>query len=278
MPFRQPIRTVTAATAAVLAASGLAACGRSTAHARPAGNAPAATTPQQPPPSSADPSPTTSSPAPSPTTTAPSPSTSPTKRGALPPYFGRVPGVKDKVVFITIDDGWQQDAGFVKLIEERRTPITLFLTNSAIKKNYGYFKRLQDAGALIENHTMTHPYLPGLSYAQQKKQICDTSDIYAKQYGSRPTLMRPPYGSTNKNTMKAARACGIKAMLFWREVVQNGQIQYQLPGRLHRGDILLVHFNPGMAHDFKTLLSKIKAQGFTPAPLKEHLPAEYLQP
>jgi peptidoglycan/xylan/chitin deacetylase (PgdA/CDA1 family) len=196
--------------------------------------------------------------------------------GPLPPVFGRIP-VHGKVVFITIDDGWEKDPAFVRLIRERRVPVTLFLTDLAIRKDYGYFRGLQRAGALIEDHTMTHPYLPKLSYARQKEQICASADIYSRQYGSRPTLFRAPYGATGRDTLRAARDCGMKAVFFWREVVTGGRIAYQTAGGLHPGDILLVHFNPNMTDDFKRLLRTIEKQGFTPAAIKKHLPARYFR-
>jgi peptidoglycan/xylan/chitin deacetylase (PgdA/CDA1 family) len=196
--------------------------------------------------------------------------------GPLPPVISRIP-VRDKVVFITIDDGWEKDPAFVRLIRERRIPVTLFLTNLAIRKDYGYFRGLQRAGALIEDHTMTHPYLPKMSYARQKHEICASADIYARQYGSRPTLFRAPYGATRRDTLRAARDCGMKAVFFWREVVSGGRIAYQTADRLHSGDILLVHFNPNMTADFKRMLHTIKEQGFTPAAFKKHLPAGYFR-
>jgi peptidoglycan/xylan/chitin deacetylase (PgdA/CDA1 family) len=190
--------------------------------------------------------------------------------------ISRIP-VQDKVVFITIDDGWEKDADFIRLVREERVPVTLFLANMAVKKNYGYFRELQQAGALIEDHTMTHPYLPRLSYARQKQEICDAATVYGTQYGTRPTLFRAPYGVTDHDTLRAARDCGIKAIFFWREVVSNGRIAYQVPGGLHPGDILLVHFNPNMTADFRRMLRTIRRQGFTPAAVRDRLPAEYFQ-
>ncbi|GAA0324196.1 polysaccharide deacetylase family protein [Actinoallomurus spadix] len=288
------LRALTAAALAVLTAGGLTACGHAS-HARtaapvasrgadggrpsqtPGNGPPSSPSPLTPPPS--PPSPPASatpsgSPTGSPTTT--TPSGFPRSRNGLPPVISRIP-VQDKIVFITIDDGWEKDADFVRLIRDERIPVTLFLANMAVKKDYGYFRELQQAGALIEDHTMTHPYLPRLSYKRQKQEICDSAAIYATQYGTRPTLFRAPYGATDHDTLRAARDCGMKAIFFWREVVSNGKIAYQVPGKLHRGDILLVHFNPHMTPDFKRMLRTIKKQGFTPAAFRDHLPPQFFE-
>jgi peptidoglycan/xylan/chitin deacetylase (PgdA/CDA1 family) len=282
MVLRPPARAATAAACALLAAGGLAACHHGTANPRSKAGTPSATSGaaarkrQRPPaggggltllPKGVTPSATPSA----------SPSRGSRAEGPLPPVISHLP-VRDKVVFITIDDGWEKDADFVHLVSRHRIPLTLFLANMAIKKDYGYFRELQRAGALIEDHTMTHPYLPGLPYARQKHEICAAADIYARQYGSRPTLMRAPYGATRDSTLRAARDCGMKAVFFWREVVSNGHIAYQVAGRLHRGDILLVHFNPNMTADFKRMLHTIGEQGFKPAALASYLPKSYLTP
>jgi peptidoglycan/xylan/chitin deacetylase (PgdA/CDA1 family) len=276
MALRPPARTVTATATALLAASGLTACHDTTAP-RAAGRTPAASPsgghtrhrrPKNP--GHARPR---STPTPAPDATVPA-SITVAPPGPLPPVISHLP-VHGRIVFITIDDGWEKDPSFVALVRRRHVPLTLFLTNAAIEGDYGYFRALQQAGAVIEDHTMTHPYLPKLSYERQRQEICGPAGIYAREYGRRPTLFRAPYGATDTDTLRAARDCGMKAVFFWREVVTGGRIAYQVPGRLHPGDILLVHFNPNMTADFGRLLRTIHAQGFTPAALKEHLPASY---
>lgn len=275
MALRPPARTATAAVCTLIAAGGLTAC-QDTRAPRAAGHSPAPSSstghPRQRRPSTATPGPTRParrhSPAPATMTLAPA--------APLPPVISRIP-VHQKLVFITIDDGWEKDPSFVRLIGRRRIPVTLFLTNEAVRDDYGYFRGLRRAGALIEDHTMTHPYLPKLSYARQKEEICTPAGIYARQYGSRPTLFRAPYGSTGQDTLRAARDCGMKAVFFWREVVTGGRIAYQEPGGLRPGDILLVHFKPNMTADFKRMLGSIAKQGFRPAPITKHLPARYFR-
>jgi hypothetical protein len=111
----------------------------------------------------------------------------------------------------------------------------------------------------------THPAPPVVSSARQALGP------------TRPTLFRAPYGATGRDTLRAARECGMKAVFFWREVVTNGRIAYQVPGGLHPGDILLVHFKPHMTTDFERMLHTIGEQGFTPAPITKYLPARYFR-
>jgi peptidoglycan/xylan/chitin deacetylase (PgdA/CDA1 family) len=286
------VRSAAALVAAGLAATVVAGCGSSKGPARnTAAHGKATASPSASASASASPSTTPGDPeSPAPSTSA-TPSTSPSTggsgavdpndpslqpKGGLPPVISKLP-TTDKVVFITIDDGWQKDADFVKLIKDQQIPITVFLMNDAAKGDYGYFRELQEAGALIEDHTMTHPLMTRLSYQTQKAQICQTADIYGKQYGTRPTLFRAPYGASNAATKKAAADCGMKAIFFWREVSEHGNLEYQTAGGLQPGDIILVHFKPNMTRDFKTLLGRITRQGFKPAALQNYLPAPFFQ-
>jgi peptidoglycan/xylan/chitin deacetylase (PgdA/CDA1 family) len=288
----------TAVTMAAVVASGLTGCQQHSVRARGSSTTAPVASPQaapRPVPRTVVPSPSPTpssvaiggpaSPTPAPSTPAPSSpdSSSPDPGGpprpearALPPVISRIP-TKDKVVFITIDDGWQKDRDFVRLITEWKIPVTVFLMNDAAKEDYGYFQRLQQAGALIEDHSMTHPMMTRLSYTRQKYQICKTADIYATRYGTRPTLFRAPYGASNSTTRRAARDCGMKAIFLWRETSEHGDLSYQVPGGLHPGDIILVHFKPHMARDFHTLLRRIGKQGYRPAAFTDYLPARYFQ-
>lgn len=187
----------------------------------------------------------------------------PTARPKLtghPPVIDHIP-TKRPIVFLTIDDGWDQDPGFPALLRKLHVPVTLFLTDRAIDGRYDYFRSLRDAGADIEDHTLTHHRLTTLDAAGQRREICGAADRYEKEFGRRPTLFRPPGGRYDATTLAEARACGIRGIVLWRDSVQlEGRIKYQA-GRLRPGDIILMHFRPHLAHDFPIVLDRIRKQG-----------------
>ncbi|CAM5238031.1 hypothetical protein SVIOM342S_08940 [Streptomyces violaceorubidus] len=113
----------------------------------------------------------------------------------LPPVFTTVP-TKEKVVFLTIDDGAEKDPAFLKMMSELKIPYTVFLTDEEIKDDYGYFKKMQARGVTLNNHTLSHPYLPALSYEEQKREICGMQDVMEKHYGKRPVLSARPTATT----------------------------------------------------------------------------------
>ncbi|MFD3313261.1 polysaccharide deacetylase family protein [Streptomyces sp. NPDC058694] len=195
----------------------------------------------------------------------------------LPPVFTTIP-TKDKVVFLTIDDGAEKDPAFLRMMSELKIPYTAFLSDYLIKEDYGYFRKMQDRGVVLNNHTLNHRYMPNLSYERQKQEICGMQDVIEKRYGKRPTLFRPPFGNYNEDTLRAARACGIKAAPLWNEEVFVDRWDYrELDRDLHPGDIVLSHFRgkehwkgtmPDMVRRFLKLVTD---KGYAVARIEDYL-------
>ncbi|AKJ11334.1 polysaccharide deacetylase [Streptomyces incarnatus] len=195
----------------------------------------------------------------------------------LPPVFTTIP-TKRKIVFLTIDDGSEKDPKFLRMMQDLKIPYTAFLSNYLVKDDYGYFRRMQSYGHTLNNHTLTHPYLPGLSYEEQKDEICGMQDIMEKQFGRRPTVFRPPYGNYNQDTLRAAKACGIKYAPIWNEEVYVDHWEYREDDqRMRRGDIVLTHFrgrsdwNGTMVDDMRRFLNKVTREGYAVARLEDYL-------
>jgi peptidoglycan/xylan/chitin deacetylase (PgdA/CDA1 family) len=200
---------------------------------------------------------------------APAPDTGPLGRGPLAPVLNRV-ATSQPVVFITIDDGWTRDPRVPMLIAQRHLPITVFLLNQAGREDVGYFRSLVAAGATIEDHTLTHPYLTRLRESAQQHQICGAADEDQRLFGARPTLMRPPYGAMNRTTRYAAAQCHLQAVVQWSATMSNGVLTV-LGGHLQHGDIILLHFLPTLYDDLNRLIADIAQAGLSVAHLEAYL-------
>ena len=232
--------------------------------------------------SGAGPSAHTPTPSPSMTPISPSPSLPPlvphVDQATLRPVNGLIPALHhvpttDKVVFITIDDGYSKDPAVIALLKSRGVVVTPFLARNAITDDPLYFKGLETAtGQVPQDHTLHHLYMRTLSYAKQKQEICGAADAYAKWYGTRPWLFRPPYGSYNDETRRAAKACGMTALVLWDVSLPHAVIRYADGSRFRAGDILLVHWRPKLAHDLALTIDTIEKDGFRVAALQDYLP------
>lgn len=191
--------------------------------------------------------------------------------GPSAPFLARIP-TRQRVAFLTIDDGFVKTAEAPKLIAAAHIPVTLFLTVNAVRDNPAYFAAMQANGAVIEAHTITHTELRGRSYAVQRREICGSADKLGQWYHRRPVLFRPPFGDKDATTLRVVHECGMNAALFWKETVDKGKVRYQEGHTVQPGDIILMHFRPAFVKDFLAALQAIHRAGLTPALLEDYLP------
>ncbi|MEU8348890.1 polysaccharide deacetylase family protein [Streptomyces sp. NPDC048845] len=159
----------------------------------------------------------------------------------LPHVIARVP-TDDPVVFLTIDDGDHKDPRLLRMLDELDVPVSAFLSHYLIRDGYDYFRTLRAQGSRVQNHTLDHPYLTSLSYAGQREQICGQQRHLEREIGERPRLLRPPYGAYDRDTLRAATACGIDVVPLWAAEAFPGRMEFRDGKRLRPGDIVLTHF------------------------------------
>ncbi|MGW3567565.1 polysaccharide deacetylase family protein [Streptomyces sp. NPDC000941] len=196
---------------------------------------------------------------------------------AGPPIIDHVP-THEPVVFVTIDDGAEKDPAFLQQAHDLGLPFTGFLTDDVVAGDYGYFEQLRRLGNGMQNHTLTHPRLPDLEYEHQVYEICGQQENLTREFGTRPYLFRPPYGAVDDDTVRAAAACGVRALVMWSAEMKAGGLEYAAGDRLHSGDIILAHFRGPAQQEGRTmtdvmtsLLREIQSQGFAVARLEDYL-------
>ncbi|PAZ17884.1 polysaccharide deacetylase [Streptomyces sp. SA15] len=194
---------------------------------------------------------------------------------ALPPVVRHI-RTSDKVVFLTYDDGAEKDPRFVDMVRELRLPVSMFLTDSVVGPGYGHFARLRSVGASIQNHTLDHPALRGLPYAGQRAEICGQQNKLNSRFGVRPRLFRPPYGTYDTTTLRAAADCGIAAVVLWRASMEGTELTFTHgESRLRAGDIVSVASReatgPTLVERTARLLREVQGRGLTVGRLEDYL-------
>ncbi|MEU2062226.1 polysaccharide deacetylase family protein [Streptomyces sp. NPDC013455] len=192
-----------------------------------------------------------------------------------PPVVDRV-ATRDPVVFLTYDDGAERDPRFVDMVRELGLPVTLFLTDSVAAPGYGHFARLRALGAGIQNHTVDHRAPAGLPYAGQRAEICGQQDRLRARLGVRPRLFRPPYGSYDATTLRAAADCGISTVVLWRAALTAAGLGYTHgPHELRPGDIVLVGPDESTRLPLRErtvrVLRRVQERGLTVGRLEDYL-------
>lgn len=183
--------------------------------------------------------------------------------------------VNQPVVYITIDDGWYPNQEVLKLMQQYHLPITTYLIEQAAQKHPDFWHEFVNAGGHIEDHTFNHPFLTHLSLADQKNQISQPID-YFRQYGPPPDELRPPYGDFNSEVGQAAKDSGIKYIVMWDAEMKNSTFSTRSGQGLKSGDIILLHWKPGLDQELLKLLNIIQKQNLGIADLTQALNGEPL--
>jgi len=194
----------------------------------------------------------------------------------VPPAPGVAPRVdhvatSDRVVFITIDDGWHPLPDALAFLQAHRAPVSAFLIAPIARRDAEFYRQVLTLGGTIEDHTMHHPDLAQLSLGSQTAELCQAADLVAATFGRRPALARPPYGAENQYTDQAVGACGMYVTVLWDAKFSDHHFSLAHAGGLRPGDIILMHWGPGLLQDLQTLFPLLDAAGLRPAPLQEYL-------
>jgi peptidoglycan/xylan/chitin deacetylase (PgdA/CDA1 family) len=176
---------------------------------------------------------------------------------------------KDRVVFITIDDGVTVSDALAKFIDDNQLPITTFALAGELWRNRDWFR--QRNNMTFENHTNTHAHMTLIKPEQQIFEICRASQVIRNVTGERPVFFRPPGGSWNEEVQESVGLSGIKYLVMWNVQIYNGRTSMAGRKSLDPGDIILLHYTPSLENDLKILLTKMKQAGLRPALLRDYL-------
>ena len=115
---------------------------------------------------------------------------------------------------ITYDDGPADDALTKRLgdaLDEARVRATFFEIGRNVENLPENTRLLYEAGHEMENHSFTHPVLSKLSADKQKSEIDKTDKAVYDATGEYPTMLRPPYGASNKRLNTVVQGDGTLA-------------------------------------------------------------------
>lgn len=115
-----------------------------------------------------------------------------------------------KCVAITFDDGpGLYTDKLLRALDDADARATFFVLGEVSAARPTSLRKIAAAGHEIGTHTWDHRALPTLTDAQIRSELSRSADVIEKITGTRPGLMRPPYGSLS------ARATGILGAREW---------------------------------------------------------------
>jgi len=172
-----------------------------------------------------------------------------------------------RAIYITIDDGWTPSAEVLDLMHQTYLPITAFLIANAARQNLSYWKAFVAAGGMIGDHTVSHPYLTRLTRRQATAQWGQDRTLLGGWLGQTPAVGRPPYGAYDHAVEVAAARGGLTALAGWSATMSGDRIETWNGKPLSPGEIVILHWVPGLGHQLTALLAAIRAGHLNPTPL-----------
>lgn len=172
-----------------------------------------------------------------------------------------------RAIYITVDDGWTPSSQVLVTMEKTHLPVTAFLISQAAQRNLVYWRAFAEAGGTVADHTVSHPDLTKLSLSQATSQWAQARQALGQWIGKTPDMGRPPYGAFDPAVAAAAYRAGLKTLVGWSATATSAGIDTWNGKRLAPGEIVLLHWVPGLGKEMTKLLAVIHARHLHPMPL-----------
>jgi peptidoglycan/xylan/chitin deacetylase (PgdA/CDA1 family) len=209
------------------------------------------------------------------------------KRAAEPSITFSSVHVAGPYIAMTFDDGPSATLTpkLLDLLAARRIKATFFVIGENVAEHPDIVARAAREGHEIANHSWSHPNLAKLSDEGVRRQLWRTDDAIKSATGTRPTLLRPPYGSITKHEKRWIHdEFGYQIVLWdvdpydWKRpgpaVVRNRILQETRPG-----SIVLSHdIHSGTIEAMPSTFDALEAKGFKFVTVSELIRAAAVQP
>ncbi|MGY5051048.1 polysaccharide deacetylase family protein [Streptomyces sp. 900105755] len=171
------------------------------------------------------------------------------------------------------------------ILKQQHLHATFFVQGRGhISKYPGILRRIAEEGEEIGNHTWTHPRLTDLDEAGARAELTRTQNAIERITGTRPVLMRPPEGRTDRTVAKVCRELGL-AQVLWSvtakdyETTDSALITKRVLEQTHRDGIILLHdLHKGTVPAVPGILKALKQRGYTVVTVSQLLAPAKPQP
>jgi peptidoglycan-N-acetylglucosamine deacetylase len=211
-------------------------------------------------------------------------------RAARDKASGSVTGDVDcrraKCVALSFDGGPSPTTPkLLDILKQQHLHATFFVQGRGhISKYPGILRRIAQEGDEIGNHTWTHPRLTDLDEAGARAELTRTQNAIERITGTRPVLMRPPQGRTDRKVAKVCRELGL-AQVLWSvtakdyETTDSALITKRVLEQTHRDGIILLHdLHKGTVPAVPGILKALKQRGYTVVTVSQLLAPAKPQP
>ena len=210
----------------------------------------------------------------------------PLRRWALPSLSGI--GQHDHVA-LTYDDGPDEAStpAFLDLLDRHGVTATFFLLGAHVERHRSVVRDLHARGHELAVHGWDHRCTavkrPGALLGELRR----TAEVLTALTGAEVRWYRPPYGVLTAEALVAARAAGLRTVLWsawgrdWERTATAESVAHRVGSALRPGGTVLLHDTdrtsaPGSWHATlaasQLLLTDWAERGYDVGPLRDHRP------
>jgi len=142
------------------------------------------------------------------------------------------------------------------------------MVGEMVQLHPGTARRIARAGHAVGVHTWDHSDLSSLPARQVRSQLARTAQIIRRVTGANPTLMRPPYGSSNRRVRRIERQLGLAEIMWdvdtadWRDR-NAGLVSARALRGVRRNSVILMHDIRSTTVDAAgSLIKSLRRRGF----------------
>ena len=182
-----------------------------------------------------------------------------------------------KLVALTFDGGsgyaWRH---IMRALAKLDAGGTFFCTGVSVHKYPEVAREALALGMGIGNHSYDHPDFATISYQEARRQLLANADAWWEACRAIPApYFRPPYGSYNQTTLKAAGSAGYPFVVNWD--VDTGDWTGAPPAEIARraiegarpGSIICMHTEWNTQKAIPAMVKGLRAKGLEPVGLDE---------
>lgn len=176
----------------------------------------------------------------------------------------------ERCVAITFDDGpGLHTDKLLRALDAAGARATFFVLGDVAAARPTALRKIAVAGHEIATHTWDHEALPRLTDQQVRSELTRSADVIEKITGTRPALMRPPYGSLSSRVIGLLGAREWPIILWsldpqdWRD--RNADTVYRrVIAGTQPGEIVLLHdIHATTVAAVPRILAELSDRGYT---------------
>lgn len=183
----------------------------------------------------------------------------------------------DKKIALSFDAAWGDEytKDILDTLDKYKVKSTFFLVGFWVDKYPHQVKEIAKRGHEVQNHSTTHPNMPGLSPDKMAEEINITGKKIQELTNKEPTLFRPPFGDYNNELINVCKENGYHTIqwdidsLDWKELGVQPVVD-RVTRNVRSGSIVLFHNNAKYISEYLPLvIERLQEDGYEIVPVSE---------